>query len=150
MSCELFNYGGCLGNQNNFKTERDCLQSCRTEGEEHICTQQSREQQMWSNINNVPPPPVLFCSVPPAVCRLPMSPQPCSGQPPIWAFDSSAGLCVPYKVDVCQNNANKFYSKAECQEYCGKTEEDGEVITSHGCRREEKVDLIFVFNSFRY
>ncbi|XP_056875607.1 protein AMBP [Takifugu flavidus] len=90
MSCELFNYGGCLGNQNNFKTERECLQSCRTE----------------------------------AVCRLPMSPKPCSGQPPIWAFDSSAGLCVPYKVDFCQNNANKFYSKAECQEYCGKTEED--------------------------
>lgn len=73
------------------------------------------------------PPLVLFCSVSPAVCRLPMSPQPCSGQPTNWAFDSSASLCVPYKVGFCQNNANKFYSKAECQEYCGKTQEDGEV-----------------------
>lgn len=36
MSCELFGYGGCLGNQNNFKDERECLQRCRTEGEEHI------------------------------------------------------------------------------------------------------------------
>ncbi len=34
MSCELFKYGGCLGNQNNFETERECLQRCRTEGEE--------------------------------------------------------------------------------------------------------------------
>uniref|UniRef100_H3D6Q0 Protein AMBP n=1 Tax=Tetraodon nigroviridis TaxID=99883 RepID=H3D6Q0_TETNG len=91
MSCELFSYGGCLGNQNNFKDERDCLQRCRTE----------------------------------AVCHLPMLAQPCSGQPPIWAFDSSAGLCVPYKVGFCQNNANKFYSKAECEEYCGKTQDDG-------------------------
>lgn len=34
MSCELFKYGGCMGNQNNFETERECLQRCRTEGEE--------------------------------------------------------------------------------------------------------------------
>lgn len=34
MSCELFKYGGCLGNQNNFQNERECLQRCRTEGEE--------------------------------------------------------------------------------------------------------------------
>ncbi|XP_029299861.1 protein AMBP-like [Cottoperca gobio] len=63
MSCELFKYGGCMGNQNNFENERECLQRCRTE----------------------------------AVCRLPMLPQPCTGQPPIWAFDSTNGLCVPYK-----------------------------------------------------
>ncbi|KAG8010636.1 Protein AMBP [Nibea albiflora] len=85
MSCELFNYGGCLGNQNNFENERICLQRCRTE----------------------------------AVCRLPMAAQPCTGHPPIWAFDSSAGLCVPYKGGFCQTNANKFYTKAECEEYCG-------------------------------
>lgn len=34
MSCELFQYGGCMGNQNNFESERECLQRCRTEGEE--------------------------------------------------------------------------------------------------------------------
>lgn len=69
---------------------------------------------------------VFFCSLASAVCRLPMSPESCSGQPPIWAFDSSAGLCVPYKVGFCQANANKFYTKAECEEYCGKPEVDGE------------------------
>ncbi|XP_038638299.1 protein AMBP [Scyliorhinus canicula] len=30
MNCEKFNYGGCLGNGNNFNTERKCLQTCRT------------------------------------------------------------------------------------------------------------------------
>ncbi|XP_067868988.1 protein AMBP-like [Heterodontus francisci] len=30
MTCEKFNYGGCLGNRNNFITERECLQTCRT------------------------------------------------------------------------------------------------------------------------
>ena len=32
MSCQSFSYEGCAGNQNNFLSERECLQSCRTEG----------------------------------------------------------------------------------------------------------------------
>ncbi|XP_006022745.1 protein AMBP isoform X1 [Alligator sinensis] len=30
-ACETFLYGGCLGNGNNFHSEKDCLQACRTE-----------------------------------------------------------------------------------------------------------------------
>ncbi|KAM7369127.1 hypothetical protein PAMP_013421 [Pampus punctatissimus] len=94
MSCELFNYGGCLGNQNNFVIERVCLQRCRTE----------------------------------AVCRLPMAVLPCTGQPSIWAFDSTNGLCVQYKKDFCQANANKFFTKAECEEYCGIVKDDPDLL----------------------
>lgn len=64
--------------------------------------------------------------LPLAVCRLPMAAQPCTGQPVIWAFDSTVGLCVPYKQGFCQANGNKFYSKAECDEYCG-VEKDGKM-----------------------
>uniref|UniRef100_A0A8D0B7Y3 Protein AMBP n=1 Tax=Salvator merianae TaxID=96440 RepID=A0A8D0B7Y3_SALMN len=30
-TCETFFYGGCLGSRNNFRSERACLQTCRTE-----------------------------------------------------------------------------------------------------------------------
>ncbi|XP_078082875.1 protein AMBP-like isoform X2 [Mustelus asterias] len=36
MTCEKLNYGGCLGNGNNFKTDRECLQTCRTMGEDEL------------------------------------------------------------------------------------------------------------------
>uniref|UniRef100_A0A8C9XAX4 BPTI/Kunitz inhibitor domain-containing protein n=1 Tax=Sander lucioperca TaxID=283035 RepID=A0A8C9XAX4_SANLU len=33
-SCQLFTYGGCGGNFNNFETEKECMQRCHTECEE--------------------------------------------------------------------------------------------------------------------
>ncbi|XP_064833499.1 protein AMBP-like isoform X2 [Oncorhynchus masou masou] len=92
MACQLFSYGGCMGNQNNFVTERECLQSCRNE----------------------------------AACRLPMDSLPCTGQPKIWVFHSNSGLCLDNKKDYCQVNSNKFYSKRECEEYCGVMKDPGE------------------------
>lgn len=62
---------------------------------------------------------VSVCFLSAAACRLPMAPKSCTGQPKTWVFFSEFGLCVDYKPGYCQVNANKFYSKAECEEYCG-------------------------------
>ncbi|XP_024113575.1 protein AMBP [Oryzias melastigma] len=97
LTCELFNFGGCLGNQNNFVTEKECLQRCRPE----------------------------------AVCRLPIDVKPCMGSPPVWAFNSTSGLCMPSKQGYCQANGNKFYTKAECEEYCGVIKADEELLMSN-------------------
>ncbi|KAF3848939.1 hypothetical protein F7725_015436 [Dissostichus mawsoni] len=49
----------------------------------------------------------------------------------VWVFDSTVGLCVPYKQGFCQGNANKFYSKAECNEYCGVVNDEGELLKAN-------------------
>lgn len=67
--------------------------------------------------------------------------QPCIGQPSIWAFDSTAGLCVAYKQGFCQANGNKFYSKAECEEYCGVMK-DGERMEEM-CRTETQQQQVW-------
>lgn len=92
MSCQMFTFGGCMGNQNNFPTEKDCLQSCRTE----------------------------------AACRLPMDAGPCKAFVDLWAFDSSSGKCLSLKYGGCKGNGNRFYSKKECDEYCGAMMRNGD------------------------
>jgi len=34
MNCEIFIYGGCGGNLNNFGNDTECMDSCQPEGEE--------------------------------------------------------------------------------------------------------------------
>ncbi|KAM6984824.1 protein AMBP [Aplochiton taeniatus] len=98
MACQLFNYGGCMGNQNNFLTERQCLQSCRTE----------------------------------AACRLPYVATPCEvGQPREWFFNQGTGLCMALNPGLCQRNSNRFYTKGECEEYCGVVKEEGEFLKAN-------------------
>ncbi|XP_029301030.1 protein AMBP-like [Cottoperca gobio] len=38
MSCEVFIYGGCSGNLNNFEEQKECMQSCQTEDKENSTT----------------------------------------------------------------------------------------------------------------
>lgn len=39
-SCQMFQYGGCQGNENNFETQDDCMSSCRSRGKKLIVGKQ--------------------------------------------------------------------------------------------------------------
>ncbi|XDV53873.1 hypothetical protein PO909_022277, partial [Leuciscus waleckii] len=83
--CVPFIYGGCKGNDNKFHSQKECEEDC------------------------------LMRS---AACRLPVDAGPCKAAIPMWAFDSSAGKCVPFIYGGCKGNDNKFHSQKECEEDC--------------------------------
>lgn len=77
--------------------------------------------------------PVWCVCLSTAACRLPVDARPCTGQPKIWVFHSNSGLCLDNKKDYCQVNSNKFYSKRECEEYCGVMKDPGKRHTHIVC-----------------
>lgn len=88
---------------------------------------------VWDKIVPHVFPPVWCVCLSTAACRLPMDSRPCTGQPKIWVFHSNSGLCLDNKKDYCQVNSNKFYSKRECEEYCGVMKDPGKRHTHIVC-----------------
>lgn len=88
---------------------------------------------VWDKIVPHVFPPVWCVCLSTAACRLPMDSRPCTGQPKIWVFHSNSGLCLDNKNDYCQVNSNKFYSKRECEEYCGVMKDPGKRHTHIVC-----------------
>ncbi|XP_032394953.1 carboxypeptidase inhibitor SmCI isoform X2 [Etheostoma spectabile] len=84
MSCQLFTYGGCLGNQNNFQTETKCMQRCHTEG----------------------------------VCEQAPETGPCKAAIPRYFYNSSSMSCQLFTYGGCRGNRNNFQTEKECMQRC--------------------------------
>ncbi|XP_032394949.1 carboxypeptidase inhibitor SmCI isoform X3 [Etheostoma spectabile] len=84
MSCQLFTYGGCLGNQNNFETEKECMERCPTKG----------------------------------VCEQAPETGPCKMDIPRYYFNSSSMSCQLFTYGGCGGNHNNFETETECMQRC--------------------------------
>lgn len=90
--CELFTYGGCLGNGNNFETIEKCEATC--------ASPQPAD----------PGPKHRSCS-------LQLEGGPCRGAFPRWGYTADRG-CVRFTYGGCGGNRNRFDTKAQCEEAC--------------------------------
>nr|XP_057903826.1 tissue factor pathway inhibitor 2 [Doryrhamphus excisus] len=88
QKCEVFYYGGCQGNANNFKTYQECQKTC-------------------FRIPKIP-----------QMCRFPMEEGPCRALFRRYFFNMTTMQCELFYYGGCNGNANRFSDLTSCTEYC--------------------------------
>ena len=53
-------------------------------------------------------------------CSLAVNAGPCKGAFPRWYYDAQSGNCKLFSYGGCHGNNNRFISKRECVNECGK------------------------------
>ncbi|KAL3873904.1 hypothetical protein ACJMK2_036982 [Sinanodonta woodiana] len=142
--CELFFYGGCEGNANNYESLEECWSSCG-QRECPACRLPSKtgpckaheiryffnfktclcESFVWGgckgNGNNFGFQKECQRACKSSgcpVCSLPADPGPCKGAFPAYFFNSDTNRCEEFIYGGCQGNANRFISKEDCERKC--------------------------------
>ncbi|NXI44810.1 TFPI1 inhibitor, partial [Galbula dea] len=135
--CELFKYGGCLGNQNNFKNLEECQTTCQdncklvsslflvlTLYKKMLCF----EGTLHGDKGNLgyllsltlfflvflEPPPI------PSLCMTAMDRGLCRAKELRFFYNYLTGRCHPFSYSGCGGNENNFTSRKSCLRICKK------------------------------
>ncbi|XP_067405156.1 tissue factor pathway inhibitor isoform X2 [Emydura macquarii macquarii] len=124
QQCEKFKYGGCLGNQNNFKALEECQIACQDNSNSLQFDHQEEHPVTMSNSSSVAKPsefPRLFGpSRVPSLCMTPAERGLCKANEKRFFYDNSDGKCHPFSYSGCGGNENNFTSKKSCLRICKK------------------------------
>ncbi|NWJ11379.1 TFPI2 inhibitor, partial [Crypturellus undulatus] len=90
MRCEEFVYGGCYGNDNNFKDLQSCVDHCLPE------------------------------KTGPLLCYSPKDEGLCSSSVTRYYYDNKSKTCKEFKYSGCGGNANNFVTATDCYNVCKK------------------------------
>ncbi|NXQ80879.1 TFPI1 inhibitor, partial [Nyctibius grandis] len=129
--CEVFKYGGCLGNQNNFKDLEECQTTCQGSfldlQKVKLFYGQTKQTFFFLHINMKllvislsnelsakKPPPI------PSLCMTPMDRGLCRAKELRFFYNYSTGRCRPFSYSGCGGNENNFTSRKSCLRICKK------------------------------
>ncbi|XP_035425165.1 tissue factor pathway inhibitor isoform X1 [Cygnus atratus] len=98
--CEMFEYGGCHGNENNFLTLEECQNKC-------VVTEFSLKMMLAKMKQEKPD--FCFHEKDPGTCR---------GFFSRYFYNKESKLCEIFKYGGCLGNQNNFKSLEECQTTC--------------------------------
>ncbi|KAI8513398.1 hypothetical protein Bbelb_100370 [Branchiostoma belcheri] len=129
--CEPFDYTGCGGNNNNFKTEEECESLCEFTGPPTICP--SGDPFLAIPCRRQRCPPNYYCemdilgrwavccpsTVPP--CQQPKYVGPCQTFVRRWFYNYQTGRCEQFDFGGCYGNSNNFLTHTECFQTCEQT-----------------------------
>lgn len=92
QSCELFIYGGCGGNDNNFLSLEECQNACPPEAKREVAINPD--------------------------CNLPRATGFCEAYMPRYFYNPATGACERFIYGGCMGNANNFHTITDCEHAC--------------------------------
>ncbi|XP_009566109.1 tissue factor pathway inhibitor-like isoform X2 [Cuculus canorus] len=98
--CEIFEYGGCHGNENNFPTLEECQKKC-------VVTEL--------------PPKMMIAKImkeKPSFCFHEKDPGICRGYFSRYFYNKETKICEVFKYGGCLGNQNNFKNLEDCQTTC--------------------------------
>ncbi|MGH0139033.1 UNVERIFIED_CONTAM: hypothetical protein FKN15_068352 [Acipenser sinensis] len=120
-SCQLFVYGGCRGNDNNYKTQAECQAKCS----------ENRLPVHMPAMKHAAPKYEDHCLTQVEV-------GPCRAAFPSWYYDSATQDCLPFIYGGCRGNLNRYSSAQDCMSRCaggpeahGDNEDQGNGFINH-------------------
>lgn len=119
--CRQFYYGGCGGNENNFKTELDCQSRCQHhEGSRPVTPAPPPRQAPEEPRTEVPRPEQPFTV---DSCQLSYEVGNCGEQLRRYYYNYAYGSCEEFTYSGCDGNQNNFETPEECERHCGHVQD---------------------------
>merc|ERR1712142_501637 len=127
-ACKQFTWSGCGGNENNHKTQKECIEKC-TDVTVNAKAQKSppqpvdksrdlgKEMANWKKSS----PPTVFNE---SVCGLSPDKGSCKGNKQRYYYNAQEEMCKEFYWSGCGGNDNNFVSEHECFKACHPGEED--------------------------
>ncbi|NWQ64632.1 TFPI1 inhibitor, partial [Neopipo cinnamomea] len=124
--CEMFKYGGCLGNQNNFKNLEDCQSTCQENckllSSLSLVLLLRKQGCETGTLQSLTLFFLIFLESPriPSLCMTPMDRGLCRAKELRFFYNYSSGRCHPFSYSGCGGNENNFTSRKSCLRICKK------------------------------
>ncbi|XP_041090588.1 kunitz-type protease inhibitor 1-like [Polyodon spathula] len=100
-SCQLFIYGGCKGNNNNYQTQAECQAKCSV-------------NQLPVHMPVVKHAPAEYKDY----CLAQVEVGPCRAAFRSWYYDPTVQDCLPFVFGGCGGNRNRYSSAQDCLSHC--------------------------------
>ncbi|RWS22794.1 tissue factor pathway inhibitor 2-like isoform X1 [Leptotrombidium deliense] len=141
--CEEFNYGGCIGNSNNFLSVEDCERRCIHNLRNDIVNQDEtfgRDDVKYSYDNDYETVNSRSLDKDESlkICSLVAETGPCKKRIRRYFFNRYTKKCTPFVYGGCEGNQNNFMTLNECITFCSKSLATYSVVTGFSlatCRK---------------
>ncbi|XP_042300959.1 tissue factor pathway inhibitor isoform X7 [Sceloporus undulatus] len=141
--CEQFLYGGCLGNQNNFRSLEECQDTCQDIISPDNSLQTEDASVPFRAVDNSTPAVQQEQDRLPSLCIMRMDRGLCRAQEKRFFYNYTIGKCRPFSYTGCGGNENNFTTRKSCLQMCKKGFIQGQKgIMKIRRKRKKRVKLV--------